>query len=146
MREILFRGFHEKKSKWVYGYLDYYPTKTGFFIHECADIPPTWSEPGGDIYSETFEVVPDSVGQLTGVSDKNGIPIFEGDILKYGEDCLRVVIYEQAAFHCRPHGYTKGDPTHPLFFLTLQPDKNMQVIGNIYENLTLITDAIKEQD
>ena len=94
MREILFRGFHpcdgpdtivvdgEKvKGRWVEGYIVRHPSAiqigndySPWYIH----VPPVDPDDNGGV----FNVLPSTVGQYTGLTDKNGKRIFEGDILK----------------------------------------------------------------
>ena len=93
-REILFRGFHpcdgpetivvdgEKvKGRWVEGYIVKHPSAiqigndySPWYIH----VPPVDPDDNGGV----FNVLPSTVGQYTGLKDKNGKRIFEGDILK----------------------------------------------------------------
>ena len=93
MREILFRGFHpcdgqeiivvdgEKvKGKWVEGYIVKHPSAiqigndySPWYIH----VPPVDPDDNGGV----FNVIPSTVGQYTGLKDKNGKRIFEGDII-----------------------------------------------------------------
>lgn len=71
MREILFRGKHSEKSMWDYGDL--------YIDHGKVYIGSRDMMHGVRVYGE---VIPDTVGQYTGLIDKNGTKIFEGDIVK----------------------------------------------------------------
>lgn len=129
MREILFRGkVADEPDEWVYGYL---VDKKTIFQHgqhkesKCCG----WG---------SFFVKPDTVGQYTGLEDKNGTKIFEGDIVKgtivsqwAKEEIVCCVEYQKNSFVC----IEQGKWEHKLKFA-----KNIEVIGNIYDNPELLED------
>lgn len=136
MREILFRGKKISNGEWVQGYyLQNYDGSYICFI-KLAHI--------SDAGCLTEPVDPATVGQFTGLTDKNGVKIFEGDIIqvdfqqeyigiKPRPSYIGVVEYRKGAFGI----YEKGKGTQYFF----QHGLIKTVIGNIHDNPELIGGA-----
>lgn len=84
---------------------------------------------------EHFLVIPETVGQYAGLTDKNGKKIFEGDIVRYDGE-KHIVVFETRG----ETGYfgIKIDRLETWNFCLSVPAKSMEVIGNIYDNPELI--------
>lgn len=143
MREILFRGFYPNErgeqrafvnGKWTKGYW-----VTGNLFLPDNPKTPTQICIGTSTVRISYDVIPETVGQYTGLQDKNGKKIFEGDIVK----CVSrydvancVVIFEEGEFRLIPEKYYKTYITGNGFCFLRCFEK--EAIGNIFENLELL--------
>ena len=130
MRNILFRGKSVKSNCWAYGV----PIKNGEKTYILCDI---------DILKDKYfysEVIPETVGQFIGLTDKNGKKIFEGDIIKdkelpriymigYNEELMK---YAFLYYHKELKNIYCGG------FVSKTDGKSIEVIGNIHDNSELL--------
>ena len=134
MAERLFRGKRADNEEWVAGSL--------LGIDWC-DKPSTYSIAPNTPVSVFYSVIPETVGQYTGLTDKNGVRIFEGDIVRYaerrlgGEDVSVAfpVTFDEGGF-CAHHYFLNNWLRNGLGGNAKLED--IEVIGNIHDNPELL--------
>lgn len=139
MREILFRGKRQDNSEWVEGV----PIKNHIGTFICFDENPHYCHQYGYMeIDKIIQVVPETVCQLAGLTDKNGVKIWENDILRmfyedgetdigtirYTDECVRFQYYEANLI-----GYGIDITCH------------MEVIGNIFDNPELVEGGVADE-
>ena len=117
MREIIFRGKTVCDGDWVYGGITWNPSRKKFFIHT------DWEE---------AKVIPETVGQYTGLTDENGVKIFEGDILHAAQGNFVVRWSESIC------SFVAGEKERMRPCMNSGTMNCCEVIGNIFDNPELI--------
>ena len=133
MREILFRGKRLDNGEWVYGALANFRSIANEIY--TAIIPKVDVE---NSMMELKSVDPSTVGQYTGLKDKNGKRIFEGDIAKVlqGKDKdIAYVGFENGAFMLYPK---TGNIYERTLWEYWYNDWDVEIIGNITDNPELL--------
>ena len=125
MREINFRGKRVVTGEWVYG---------GWF-REFFRYPRILTE------NNDYAVDPETVGQYTGLKDRDGVDIYEGDIITTDlERPYLIVEYRNGAFMLNCNDGL--DDYYDIFFETSEEPKEVykygEVIGNIHDNPELM--------
>lgn len=121
MREIKFRGVDIADGEWIYGSL----VKVGKDYHILGE---------GETEAHEYNIVDEeSIGQFTGLKDKNRKDIYEGDILKHeDEDAMYVRWYKEYV------EFKLMGPNDETTTLTDWYAEDTEVIGNIFENKELL--------
>lgn len=122
MREILFRGKHSEKSRWDYGDL--------YMDHGRTYIASRDMMHGVRVHGE---VIPETVGQYTGLIDKNGTKIFEGDVVHMRTSGLSghgEIVYKDGSFGIEDKKRNR--------FYYMYHDAIYRVEGNIHDNPELM--------
>ena len=126
IREVIFRGKRTDNGEWIEGSL--------LGIDWC-DKPSTYSIAPNTPVSVFYSVIPETVGQYTGLTDKNGVKIFEGDILHCVsklDSAKMVVIFECGEYRMVLAEKFKDYIGNCGFYAITCFDK--EVIGNIHDN------------
>ena len=123
-REIIFRGLRIDNGGWVYGsYITFNDLIKKIIHNQIVD---------RDGY--VYDVYPDTIGQYTGLKDKNGKEIFEGDIVCLGDSKRRIGVILRSEIE--PAFILKVDDTD--YDLYYRNQHRYEVIGNIHDNPELL--------
>lgn len=140
MRQIKFRG-KRKDGVWVFG--DFFDTRHSTFCNYM----PTIIEDGGAEPSDFHLVDPDTVSQFTGLVDRNGKEIYEGDVLEYDTGKRYVVVYSTEGLDSNTNDFyigafmLKDDHNfHELICSVTRPYRYAEIIGSIHDNPELLNE------
>lgn len=131
MRPIKFRAKTLNEGEWVYGMTIGHGTisrKKDNLYMEVA--PDKWKG-----------INPDTIGQFSGLYDKNGKEIYEGDIIHYGELITNVVTFRHGAFGYLILGgeFISYAGNRNFTFNPLNRSNEHEVIGNIHDNPEMLS-------
>ncbi len=145
MRDILFRGKREDNGEWLYGYPLIDMAECSLKAKGKCVCPHDGSSAEILFWNDAFHeynsesVIPDTIGQYTGLTDKNGVKIFEGDVVHVHDTTLQCT---------KPYHEFDGYVKFSLGMFRILDKKgigkfcwsdyDVLVIGNIHDNPELL--------
>ena len=147
-REILFRGKLKDKDEWIGEWIEgiYCPCSWDLYMRRVEKPRIIILSNKGKTDGLWREVIPETVGQYTGLTDKNGVRIFEGDIVKtHYANAQKSDFIEQVVFHngkfcayfsnqfCKQWANLYDGTEHLAQDKSVYMD-SVEVIGNIHDN------------
>lgn len=131
MREILFRGKRVDNNEWAISGDVFLGGKRKYIY-----IP----NPDTDMSAKAYlcrEIIPETVGQYTGLTDKNGTKIFEGDECRLTRHCI--LCYGSITFKKGSFWFEEFNTDSVIELNRLKPNNfEIEVIGNIHDNPELL--------
>ena len=149
MREILFRGKRVDNGEWVEGFYSQFhnrPTIDKPNSHQIFELIDKGVKIFGTSIGGFWHIIdPETIGQFTGLLDKNGKKIFEGDIV----DCWSEGVNAQGTVQQRKDGLWIIHPAWQKHIMWgLCPDEysntTVEVIGNIHDNPELLKEGVEQ--
>ena len=140
MIELIFRGKSVNSNKWIYGNIIKELSSGRVFIVNIS-----WFNENTTIKDVAIEVIPETVGQSTGLVDKNNLEIYEGDIIegKIPEYTGSKVIKKKGiVFFDKKLGAYRLQTTDD-YNIGLSVFKLLEVIGNKFDNPEILEGGVK---
>ena len=136
-REIKFRGQRKDTKEWVYGFFIQDATSKTVYIENYVGLEFS----GSNAY---WEVIPETVGQFTGLKDKNGKEIYEEDIIRMSTEYesaekIDLVRFLNGGFVVEwDNQFAGGEADSTTIGWAIEEGVIIEIIGNIHENSKLI--------